>query len=375
MRTHTEGLGNKLPTVTACLCGIAGVHSNDLMTSSCSLLFKNVEECAPTSIQNGFRQVMILDHIRDGKVLNRNPLVAKSIGFGDFEMMVTTLTSNLQVRLGNILRCLAKPLAPLLAAGKLTLLASQSLLRGAIEAWISNGMAFAIRQEGLETYINADIRMRASTWEVFMLWLSLTDDERVPVTVRTQDEMHCLGGTFNRTMKLDLEEMSQLLGHNEVFLVLMQVHIFAILSQLDRVPPVRFLEAGETTLLAQFFHGKKAFQSFGEPVSQHLNRGGWYMFFALPLELRFQFVLVREGASLLILLLGYCSHLIIDMPRFRQTGDEVTVLGLIWVQAVLECSHERILWYPIRVVKREVRLRWRHFTPMRERRGPHAALW
>ena len=193
MRTNTEGLGNKLPTVTACLCGIAGVHSNDLMTSSCSLLFKDVEECAPTGIQNGFRQVMILDHIRDGKVLNRNAPVAKSIGLSCLKVMIAPLPVDLQVRLGNILRCLAKPLAAFLAAGKLTLLASQSLLRGAIETGISNGMAFAIRQEGLETDINADIRMRASTWEGFIPWLRLTDDERVPVTVRTQDEMHGLG--------------------------------------------------------------------------------------------------------------------------------------------------------------------------------------
>ena len=246
MRTNTEGLGNKLPTVTACLCGIAGVHSNDLMTSSCSLLFKNVEECAPTGIQNGFRQVMILDHIRDGKVLNRNAPVAKSIGLSCLKVMIAPLPVDLQVRLGNILRCLAKPLAAFLAAGKLTLLASQSLLRGAIETGISNGMAFAIRQEGLETHINADIRMRARTRSVFGSdGFRFTDDESIPVTVHTQDEMHGLGGTKSRAMKLDLEEVSQFLGHHEVFLVLMQVHIFAILPQLDGVPSVRFLEARE----------------------------------------------------------------------------------------------------------------------------------
>ena len=90
MRTYTQGLLNKLPTVTARLRGIARVHSNDLMTSSCSLLFKDREERTPTSIQNGFRQVMVLDHSGDLKVLNRNLLVAESIGPGHLKVMVST---------------------------------------------------------------------------------------------------------------------------------------------------------------------------------------------------------------------------------------------------------------------------------------------
>ncbi len=363
MRTNTEGLLNKLPTVTACLCGIAGVHSHDLMTSSCSLLFKNVEECAPTGIQNGFRQVMVLDHIRDGKVLNRNALVAESIGLSCLEVMVSTLAVDLQVRLGDITRCLAETVAFLLASGELALLASQSLLRGAIEAWISNGVPFTIRQEGLETHIDADIRMRASTWEVFILWLSLTDDERVPVTVRTQNKMYCLRGSHDLAVQLDLERLAYLSRHDEMLLVLMQIDIFAVLPQLDGVPPVRFLEAGEAALLTQFFHGKEAFQSFGEPVSQHLYRGGWYVFFALPLELCFQFVLVRKSTRFFIFLLGYRTHLIIDTTRLSQTGDKFGMLSLIDEKAILKGSHERILLQPTRNVNKRVLACGRRVSP------------
>ena len=46
-------------------------------------------------------------------------------------------------------------------------------------------------------------------------------------------------------MQLDLEEMSDLLGHNEVFLILMQIAVFAILPQLDGVPAIGLFEARE----------------------------------------------------------------------------------------------------------------------------------
>ena len=37
------------------------------------------------------------------------------------------------------------------------------------------------------------------------------------------------------------------LGHDEMFLVLMQVHVFAVLSELDGMPTVRFLNRGKPT--------------------------------------------------------------------------------------------------------------------------------
>ena len=343
MRTDTERLLNKLSTVTACLCGEARVHSYDLMTSPCSLLFKDVEERTPGGVQNGFRQVMVFHQSGDLKVFHGNTLIAFRIGLRCLEVLISTLTIDLQMRLGDIAGSFAKPVTFLFTAGKRALLASEDLLRRAIETWISNGMAFAISQEGLETDIHADIRMRTCGWGMFSLWVSLADNQRIPMPIGSEYQVNRFRRAFHRAVQLDLEEVTELLGHHKVFLILMQINIFAILSKLDAMPPVRLLEAGEAALLAQFFHGKKAFQRFGEPVSKHLNRGGRDMFFALPLELRFQFVLVRQGATLLIFLFGYCSHLIIETTRLSQTGDEVTALGLIDEKTVLECSHECML--------------------------------
>ena len=55
-----------------------------------------------------------------------------------------------------------------------------------------------------------------------------------------------LGNSLDRTVQLDLEEVSQFLRDNEVFLVLVQIAVFAVLSQLDGMPSVRLLEAWET---------------------------------------------------------------------------------------------------------------------------------
>ncbi len=345
MGTNTEGLLHKLSTVAACLCGIAGVHSNDLMTSSCSLIFKDSEKRSPTGVENALRQMMVLDHIHDLKVLDSNMLIAKSIRLGDFEMMVTTLAIDLEMRLSDDARRLAETLTALFTSRELALFAPECRGARAIETGISHGMAFAISQEGLETHINADIRMRTFRRSMVALLFCLTDDEGVPVSIGSQNEVNSFRLPVKWSVQFDLERLAKFGRHDKVFLVFMQIGIFAILPQLDGVPPVRFLEAREAALLTQCFHGKKAFQGFGEPVSEHLQGGGWHLFFALSLELCFQFILVGEGTTLIIFLLGNGSHLIIDTTRFRQTGDELTVLDLIWVQAVLECSHERILQY------------------------------
>jgi hypothetical protein len=72
MGSHRERFLHNLPTVVALLCGKPGVHSDDLMSSTCSLGSENVEERAPAGAENGFRKVMVFDHVEDTQVLNGN---------------------------------------------------------------------------------------------------------------------------------------------------------------------------------------------------------------------------------------------------------------------------------------------------------------
>ncbi len=240
MRANRERLLHKLPTVAACLRGIAGVHSDDLMSSTCSLGFKDVEELAPARVHDGLGKVMVLHQSGDLKVFHRDMVIGLCVLLGDFEMVIVALALDLQMRLGGALGGFAAAITALLAAAHRTLFASERSLRCPIIAWIVYGMPFGVGQEGLQPNVNADIGMLARTGKVFCWWFGLADEKGVPMPISPQDKMYRFRSALYRAMQLDFEEMPDLLGHDEMFLVLMQVHVFAILSQLDGMPVVRF---------------------------------------------------------------------------------------------------------------------------------------
>src|SRR5712692_3342556 len=81
MRTHAQRLLDDLTTPIALLRGVAGVHSHDLMTSSLSLICKDVEERTPGGVQDGFRQMMVFHQIVDGEFLDGNMLILLRVLF------------------------------------------------------------------------------------------------------------------------------------------------------------------------------------------------------------------------------------------------------------------------------------------------------
>src|SRR5712691_3701915 len=82
MRTDRQTLLHDFPALVTFLTGETRVHSYDLMTSSCSLLFKNVEELPPRGVENALRQMMVLDHVGHLKVFHGNVVILFSIPFG-----------------------------------------------------------------------------------------------------------------------------------------------------------------------------------------------------------------------------------------------------------------------------------------------------
>src|SRR2546425_1257354 len=102
--------------------------------------------------------------------------------------------------------------------------------------------------------------MSVGAREMLMLRKRLTNNEGIPMSISTQDEIYGFGGSLYRAMQLDLERLSDLRRNNEVFLLLMQRDIFAILSQLDGVPTVCRLETREPDVHRQFFLSKKTFE-------------------------------------------------------------------------------------------------------------------
>jgi hypothetical protein len=353
MGSYRQTFLDHLPTLVTFLTGETRGHSHHLMTSSCSLIFKDVEEGAPRGVENALRQMMIFHHVGDLKVFHSNGVILFSIPFGHLEMVISALPVDLQVCLGDVPGGFTASVAALLAPAQLPLLASECLLRRAIETRVRNGMAFAIGKEDLEPDINPDVRMLTATWGVLSLWFRLTNDQRVPMSIGSLHEVYRLGCSLDLPMQLDLEEVPKLLRHHEMFFILMQIAVFAVLSELDGVPPIRLFEAGETdTGDVVLFGGEKPFEGLGEAISQHLYRCGWYVL-PLPFECRLKLILALECPILLILCLDRLKHAIVNGARLSQARLELARLLFIHEQAVLKGSHEHILLGAVRKAKRQ----------------------
>ncbi len=341
MRTHTEGLLHQFPTVTACLCGVAGTHSDHIMSSVLSFDSEDSEELPPTCIHDRFGEMVVLHHVGDLKVFDGNTLIAFSIRFGNFEMMISALALDLQVRLGGIARGFAVAFAVLLAPAHLSLLVPERFLRGAIVARVRNRVPFAIGQEGLESDIDANSRVLARRAGMLVVGFGLTDNECIPMAVSPTHEVSGFGRAFKWTMEFDLDGAAQLLGERQMLPIRGKREISLVLSQLDRVPAIGFLEARETALLTEFSHGKEAFEGLIQTICQHLNRGSRHMLTPTTSELGGQIVFHEKLTRLLIRRFGGSQHLIVEMARLDQAPHEGFGLGFIRVDSVLKRSHSR----------------------------------
>jgi hypothetical protein len=347
MGSYRQTFLDNLPTVMTFLAGKMRVHSNDLMTSSFSPIFKDVEERTPTSVENALGQVMIFHHVGDLKVFDSNDLILFSILLGGLEMVISALTINLEMRLGNVTGSFASSMRTFLASAHLALLAPKGLLRATIETGVLNRLALTISKEDLQPDINADVRMLTLPGCMFALGFRFTDDEGIPMTIRTMNQVDRLRSSRDRTMQLDLEEMTELFRDNEVLLILMQIAVFSILSQLDRMPPIRRFETREANTRDGVLPGnQEPFEGFGEAISKHLYAGGGHML-TLSFEGRFKLILAWKGSLLLILLLDGLHHPIVNGARLCQASHEFAGLLRLHTQAILKGPHGSILPKPL----------------------------
>ena len=339
MGAHRQRFLHDLSTLVTFLAGEARVHSNHLMSSVLSFGREDIEKRAPTGVHDAFGEMVILYHVTDRQVFNDYALIALGIRLSHFEMVISTLTLDLQMGFRNVPGSLATAMTALLSSAKGPLLAPQGLLRGAIEPRVLNRLSKRVRQEGLEPHVKANIRMLAHGGQMLVLWSRLADDEGVPMSIRTQNQMHGLRRALYRTMQLDLERFPKLSRHDQMFLVLVHRDIFAILPELDGVPLVAFLKAREAHFHSQRFSGKKTVERLGETISKHLYCRGWHVYTATTLKLCRQIVLCREGALLLIVLFGDLKHLVIDEARLTQAVHEQCMLVLVGEKAILKRFH------------------------------------
>jgi len=142
------------------------------------------------------------------------------------------------------------------------------------------------------------------------------------------------------------------------------------------MPTVRLLEAREANARnGMLLGGKKMFERFGEPISQHLHGGGGHMF-TLPLESTLKIIFAWKRLLLLVLLLDRLKHAIIDDARLTQASHEQAGLFLIWVDPILKRFH---VFHSTPIENGSQPFRppagGRQFTDVAEASGPLAAYW
>src|SRR6266700_21231 len=125
MGPHRKRFLHDLATFEALLRGEARVHSDHCVPSSLSLVTQDVEERAPGGVQDGFRQGMVLHHVENTQLLNRNHLVLLGILFGGLIVEISPWTSNLQMRLGRVTGSLTSAFTAFLPTADLALLAPE----------------------------------------------------------------------------------------------------------------------------------------------------------------------------------------------------------------------------------------------------------
>ena len=149
MGTHAQILVNVLTTPIALLGGEARGHSDDLMTSSLSLIFKDSKKRAPTRVVDTLSKMVITRHPRHVQVFDTNAAISVGILFSRFEVEVAPLTTNLQVLLGHFALGLVAAMANFLAAITYPLSGSESFLTTAIVPGILHNRAVRIGQKHL----------------------------------------------------------------------------------------------------------------------------------------------------------------------------------------------------------------------------------
>src|SRR5689334_1606353 len=115
------------------------------------------------------------------------------------------------MRFCNVASSFLPTLTALFSSTQLALLSHECLLRSAVKARILYCITLAISQEDLQPNINPNGWMLTRRGSMFIYRLNLTDDQSIPVPISTMHQMNGLRLSLNRTMQLDLEEVTKFL--------------------------------------------------------------------------------------------------------------------------------------------------------------------
>lgn len=303
-------------------------------TGAFSLEAEDVLESGPTRVGDGLREVAVLEHVLAPKVLDGNKGVSVNVLAGRLVGVVLTLAGDLEVPPRRLSRRLTLAGGTLLATRRLALRPTELLLRLLEAARVFDGVPVGVRDEVSEPHVEAD----GGTVPLLWRFSEVADDENIPMTVGSKDEVSGPWSTFERAVLLDLYAAAELLWNSQPAGIGVEVHVpaRAVLTELYRVPSIGALEAREADLPPEFLTVKEPLEGFAEPVGESLYRGLRNMLPAASLEPICEVIAAKELAGLLAMTFDHFQHLVVKTAAFRQTRKEHPALNATRIQAVFK---------------------------------------
>src|SRR5438552_4883358 len=171
MRTDTEGLRHILTTlrVRTLLRGVVRCYSDQLSTSTFSLVQEHGSQCPPGCITNSKGQTMVANHVGRFQVFHHDRLVAIDRVSTRFMEGILALVMDTLMKTSHLLLDFLASVAPLLAPCKLFLSFGKFLGARLRVLGVFDDVSIAIGHEGADTHIQAESIVLLGEWFRFGL--------------------------------------------------------------------------------------------------------------------------------------------------------------------------------------------------------------
>jgi hypothetical protein len=230
-------------------------YSDDSHPSMLGFEREYIDESRPTRIGDGAGEMPVFEQVLDPEILNSNESVALNVVPSRLVRVILTLAGDLEVLLGGLFRRLVAAVGSLLAPRALSLRPPQSLGGPLQTAWVLDGLAFRVEEQVSKANVQPNSRPVAFVGCV----PKVADDQDVPMSVSTIDQMSGLWGTFERTVLIDRQAASELLRDSQPSRIRVEVYVppRPVLSKPNRMLAPGSLEARETHLLSKLATAEK----------------------------------------------------------------------------------------------------------------------
>lgn len=336
MRSYRQRFLNMLTTFEALLCRVVRVDSDDLTTSTRSLVCQNTQKRAPRGIQNALCQFRSRQTTQV-QVFDNDQAICVYIAPGGLEMKVAALALDLLMRLCRAARHLTAATAALHSRTQSSLLAAQARLTGPKETWVLNHVAVAIGKKHLQSHVNTDRWPVINGMRQVANSLLFTHDQRIPMTIGPLDQVAGFWRPFHLAVALDLDCRAELARDAQQSPIKPYILAFGELAQVDAMPLIAAPKARKTPSIGFIF--QEVLEGFREAVSQALNRGRRNCSTTSAFEQRGQIVLAQKLTRFLIVLLLMSKHLVIQQARLIQARIKATALISVRIEAELKGLH------------------------------------